>query len=290
MRSKIVFIVSSLILITFVFYLIAQDEEKVEEEIRGEYKGVIAEKKPQIELDFNPYETVIPYIGEEEYIYDSQLLSNSEIASSPLPVLASDQIIKPWLKTIVRDYVALFNPVYGYDVRIWKMVITDEKGTEFRSYEGEGAPPRTIYWDGRSNEGVMMNPGIVYIYSGEAYDKLGNISRVVGREIVLKGILYKDKGVWIILLNGNMVFRDNSDKITEDGIMLLEETADIIRQNFKTKLAIEVYSKNELLSSKRSRVLGGWFLERLIIPKYAVINAAGYEEVIYKSSYIKIVF
>ncbi len=293
MKKKDIFLVGCLITVFSVLCLSAQEGEQVEqveEEIRGIYKGIIKEKKPHIELDFDPYKAIIPYVGKEEYIYDNQLLSNSELKSSPLPVLASDQIVKPWLKTIVRGYIVLFNPLYGYDVKKWKISITDEKGSEFKTFGGEGAPTRTIYWDGRSNEGEMMNPGIVYMYSAEAYDKLGNISRVVGREITVKGILYKKAGEWVILLNGNKIFNESSDRIIEDGTLLLEEAADIVRENFKTRLAIEVYSKNEALSSRRSRVLGKWFIERLVVPRYSVINVAGYEDAVYKSSYIKIVF
>ncbi len=290
MKRKITLIGIFLLAIISVFYLSGQEEERVEEEIKGIYRGVIEEKKPHIELDFDPYQAVIATIGEEEYIYDNQLVLNSEFASSILPMLASDQLVKPWLRAIVRANIALFNPVYGYDVVSWKITITDEKGTEFKVFEGEGPPTRTIYWDGRSDKDEMMNPSILYVFNAEAYDKLGNISRVVGREIRVKGVLYKEKGENIITLDGGRIFKENSDAILKDGIILLEEAADIVRENFETKLTIQVYSRAEPLSKKRARVLGAWFLDRLVIPRYSIINVAGYEDRVYKSSYINIIF
>lgn len=276
--------------IFFVLYVSAQEGEMVEEEIRGVFIGVIEEKRPPIRLRFDPYEAVIARIGGEEFIYDRQLVLNAAFASSPLPVLASDQLVKPWLKAIVRGNIAFFNPIYGHDVVSWKITITDEKGSIFKTFEGEGPPPRTLHWDGRSNRGVMMNPGILYMYTAEAHDELGNVSRVVGREIRVKGIFYKERGENIVTLDGGRIFRENSDAFLDDGLVLLEEAADIVRENFRTSLTIQVYSRAEALSERRARALGEWFLERLIIPRFAIVNIAGFEEKVYKSSYINVIF
>lgn len=267
-----------------------KEETKEEVEIKGKFKGKITEKKPMVKLFFDPFEALAAYIKKGEYIYDKQLQMNSDLATTIYPTLASEQVIKPWLHGIVRDEISLFNPVYGSDVREWKLFIKDEKGSLFKQWEGEGAPPRNIFWDGRSKDGVMLNPGITYIYSAEAKDALGNVSKVIGRKLVVKGIVYKEMGEWIIALRGDRVWAgENATEITEDGYVLLREAVDIAKQLFTRKITVEVYSRNETLSRNRGQILMNYVLNNLVIPPYSVTHVSGFVDEVYKSSYIKII-
>ncbi|MCK4353050.1 hypothetical protein KAW65_06570 [candidate division WOR-3 bacterium] len=281
--------------IIFVFFLsislFAQEEPKEEaKEIKGKFKGRIIEKKPYIKLSFNPFEAAASYMKKGEYIYDNQLIVNSNIASSPFPTFSSEQLVKPWLHGIVRDYIALFHPMYGYDVLSWKLFITDEKGNLFKLHASKGPPPKNIYWNGRGDDGKMMNPGITYFYSAEATDSLGNISRLVGRTLIVKGILYKEAGEWLITLKGDRVWEsEGSTKITEQGEQLLQETADIIKQLYTRKLTVQVYSRNEELSNNRADIIANWLFTKIIVPKSSIIHISGFTDEVYKSSYIKII-
>lgn len=259
-------------------------------EVKGKFIGKILEKKPYIKLEFDPFEAATSYIKRGEYIYDRQLEINSNLASALFPTLSSDQLIKLWLQGIVRDYIALFHPMYGYDVVSWKLFITDEIGNQFRVYESNGPPPKNIYWDGRGDDGKMLNPGITYFYSAEAKDSLGNLSRVVGRTLVVKGILYKEGGEWIIALNGNRVWESKgSTNITEEGEQLLQESADIVKKLYTRKITVQVYSIDESISGTRAKVIADWLLNRIIVPKNSIVNVSGFTDEVYKSSYIKII-
>jgi hypothetical protein len=261
-----------------------------EMEVKGKFTGKIPEKKSPLHLFFDPFDALAAYIQHGNYVYDKQLKLNSDLASTLYPVLASDEVKKPWLHGIVRDAVSLFNPVYGNDVASWTVYLRDEKGSLFKSWTGEGAPPRNISWDGRGEDGTMLNPGLTYVYSAEAKDALGNQSKVIGRDIVLKGILYKEMGEWIIALRGDRVWdAEGSSGITADGFLLLREAADLIKQLYTRKLEVQVYSRNEVLSRERGQVLMNYFLNNVVVPPYTVTHVSGFVDEVYNSSYIKII-
>lgn len=147
----------------------------------------------------------------------------------------------------------------------WKLFINDEKGNLFKFYDSKGPPPKYIYWDGRGDDGRMMNPGITYYYTAEAFDSLGNVSRTVGRTLVVKGILYKEKSEWIIALRGNRIWSsERSTTITEDGELLLQEAADIVKRFFTRKLTVQVYSREESLSKRHAEIIADWLLNHML--------------------------
>ncbi|MBI4721994.1 MAG: hypothetical protein HY769_03185 [Candidatus Stahlbacteria bacterium] len=259
--------------------------------VKGTYKGTIKEKKPMIKLYFDPFDALATYIKKGEYIYDKQLRLNSDMASTLYPIFASDQVIKPWLHGIVRKEISLFNPVYGQgSVTAWKVFLKDEKGSLFKLWEGGGDPPRNIFWDGRGKDETMMNPGITYFYSAEAKDNLGNVSKVIGRELILKGLLYKEMGEWIVALRGDRVWEsDGSVQVTDDGYILLREAADIVKELYTRKITIEVYSRDEALSRRRGEILMNYMLNNLVVPRYTVTHVSGFVDEVYNSSYIKII-
>src|SRR6185436_2757191 len=95
-------------------------------------------------------------------------------ATQPTPYLG-----RPWLRQFASGPVARFQPnVKG--VERWKLVVADSKGDLVRTYEGKGDPPKEITWDGRTQKGALVTPGLTYSYYMEAFDKAGNKRNFVG--------------------------------------------------------------------------------------------------------------
>jgi hypothetical protein len=95
-------------------------------------------------------------------------------AQHPSPYMA-----RPWLRQFATGPIARFRPnVKG--VERWKLVVLDSKGEVVRSYEGKGDAPKEISWDGRSQKGALVTPGLTYSYYFEAFDKAGNKRNFVG--------------------------------------------------------------------------------------------------------------
>lgn len=288
MRKKIIFslLISFALLVSYPLLLAQGTEEEggegvgtFEEEVRGEYRGTIDEIKPEMLLDFDIFEIIGSFAGEKGFIYDKELIKNSDIASTPLPTLASDQLYHPWLTGISNSEVALFHPLYGHDVAEWELVITDAAGTVFKTFSQKGKPTKRIYWDGRGDKGVMIDVGSTFTYYATAVDKLGNRSRVLGRAIRVQGILYKEQLDWIIRLDGRVVFEPNSSDIRSEAMNLLTEACDIVRKKFIRRISVKAYSTDETVSQKRANNIAKILSEKIILPKGVVIYTAGYASV-----------
>jgi len=95
-------------------------------------------------------------------------------AHNPSPYLA-----RPWLRLFGTGPVARFQPSVK-DVDRWKLVVADSKGQTVTTFQGKGDPPKEIAWDGRSQSGALVTPGLTYSYLFEAYDRAGNKRNFVG--------------------------------------------------------------------------------------------------------------
>ncbi len=95
-------------------------------------------------------------------------------AHNALPYLA-----RPWLRLFGTGPVARFQPSVK-DVDRWKLVVADSKGQTVTTFQGKGDPPKEITWDGRSQGGDLVTPGLTYSYIFEAYDRAGNKRNFVG--------------------------------------------------------------------------------------------------------------
>ena len=95
-------------------------------------------------------------------------------ATQPTPYLG-----RPWLRQFATGPVARFQPnVKG--VERWKLVVADSKGETVKTFEGKGDAPKEITWDGRTQSGSLVTPGLTYSYYFEAFDKAGNKRNFVG--------------------------------------------------------------------------------------------------------------
>jgi hypothetical protein len=96
-------------------------------------------------------------------------------AHDPSPWLAH-----PWLSGFASGAVARFRPELK-GVERWKLTIVNARGEAVANYQGRGEPPREIVWDGRSQGGALVVPGLTYSYVLEAHDRAGNKRNFVGQ-------------------------------------------------------------------------------------------------------------
>src|SRR5437867_467941 len=92
----------------------------------------------------------------------------------------SPWIAHPWLSGFASGSVARFRPELK-GVERWKLTIVNARGEAVATYQGRGEPPREIVWDGRSQGGAPVVPGLTYSYVLEAHDRAGNKRNFVGQ-------------------------------------------------------------------------------------------------------------
>jgi len=248
-----------------------------DQEVKGIYKGKIKEDKPVTSPKFDPYGVVDAYAG-TGYIFDKELLTRADIASTPPPSLASTQLRSPWLRTILKGKIAIFHPQYGQNVERWQFVISDPRGEVFRKFEGKGAPPKEIEWDGRGDDGSILDVGATYTYSSYTWDKANNKSQVVGQPLRISGLMYFEGGTWIIAVRGEDIFPAGRAALLEGGLDLLQEAVDLTRKKFTDHVTVRVYSDEEAVSMDRARMVASYMNQNLILPQKALSFAAGFVE------------
>lgn len=123
--------------------------------------------------------------------------------SSRLP---SPYVARPWLRQFVSGPVARFQPnVKG--VERWKLVVLDSKGEVVRTFEGKGDAPKEIAWDGRSQSGSLVTPGLTYSYYFEAFDKAGNKRNFVGDGFKVSAYRVDAPGGPVLVFSGQSVIQ-----------------------------------------------------------------------------------
>jgi len=268
-----------LALICVVNLTVFAQEEITREIVKGKYMGKIDEKKPPSELKYDIFEVIQPYGVEGSNIYDMELQVHSEISSTPLPVLASDQIRKPWLGNILTLPIKISNISVEKDTRQWELVVTDALGGVFRTFAGMGNPPKAIEWDGKDLKGDMIDPGKNYSYYLRVIDRENESSFQLGKKIGVPALYWKEELHSVVRLDGRIVFEKNTAHISESGKNLLEEAADYVRKDINKRLRVIVYSQNEDLSMERTKKIAGFLLDRIILPEKALTSVIGYESV-----------
>jgi len=247
-------------------------EEKREYEIKEKYKGIIEERKEVWKLFYNPLNAAYEPIEKKGYIFDERF--GKGIIKPPLPSMASEELKKAWLQSIVRDEVGFFNPFFEREVREWELKILDANNKIFRTYQGEGKPPKIIKWNGKNEKGEVLDVSLDYFYTFSVKDAIGNEVKTVPKKIKLSGILYEDGPRYIVSIDGNEVFEKNKDKFKS--FSLLEEAKSIIKEKARAKVKVIIYGKNPELTKRRYERVMEWIRKNLILPKGKVLYLEGF--------------
>ncbi len=261
-----------LIMFLMTLPLFSQEEEKKEYEIKEKYKGVIEERKRVWKLFYNPIDAAYEPLVKKGYIYDERF--GEGIIKPPLPSLASEELRKAWLQSIVRGEIGFFNPFFGREVKEWTLQILDSNNKVFRVYSGEGKPPKVIEWNGKNEKNDVIDVSLDYFYTFQVKDAAGNDVKTVPKKIKLSGILYEEGVRWIVSVDGNEIFEKDKDGIKSQS--LLEEAKSIIKEKARAKVKVMVYGKDPELTKRRYERIMKSVNDNLKLPKGKVLYLEGF--------------
>ena len=147
--------------------------------VEGEDRVHLEVERPQLTLDLDPEKVGGLESGTAGDVLNrvapdlmTAYLESSSHGQSPY-------LAHPWLRLFATGSVARFQPNVK-DVDRWKLMVADSKGQTVTTFQGKGDPPKEIAWDGRSQGGALVTPGLTYSYIFEAYDRAGNKRNFVG--------------------------------------------------------------------------------------------------------------
>ncbi len=137
----------------------------------------------------------------------------------------------------------------------WDLQIYSNDGRLFKTIEGKKNPPPSLVWDGFSNDGLPLTPGLNYSYSFTATDKAGNKKTFPGETFSIPALyIASGDSLWIGIAEVKL--------FSADGFGLLNSAFDYSKE---ISSLIRYYSKNSRISFESSHPQKEKFLNLLAL-------------------------
>jgi hypothetical protein len=243
------------------------------EEIRGQERLKIDDLKPPFFPMIDPYEPINSVLRTERYIFDDHLYTTIDSLSVPSHYLHSSYLRTPVVDRLIRGDVLVFLPKFEKNVANWELTVSNSLGQTVRRVKRKGNPPNIITWDGRDDQGVVINTGETYDFTFFAYDAVGNQTRIPGRPQRVSGMLYEDTGEWVVSVAADGIFENRGTRLVPDAERWLTEMANAVKEKFKSEAVVYVYTDREDLSTERAKVIVAELSARVKFTKDAVKSA-----------------
>jgi hypothetical protein len=183
--------------------------------------------------------------------------------------LASEQVPHCWLPDPATTPVVTFYPENPRrtKVRSWELAVTDYRGDVFKTFRGKGKPPRKIPWDGRGEDGQMLQVGYPYSYVFTIVDEGTNTYNYAGVSFRIPAVDYLEGDERRLDITGDDVFAKERARLAEHGSDWLIRAADQIRQDHpRSPLKVVVQAETEELASRRAELVAKELTEAMILP------------------------
>ena len=176
--------------------------------VEGEDRVQVVVERPPLLLDLDPEKVPGLESGSAADVLNRVApdLSTGYMSISshqPMPYAA-----RPWLRQFTSGAVARFQPAVK-GVQRWKLQVADSKGQTVMTYSGTGDPPKDIAWDGRTQGGALVTPGLTYSYVFEAYDKAGNKRNFVGEGFKVNAYRVETATGPVLVFSGQSLLASN---------------------------------------------------------------------------------
>jgi hypothetical protein len=250
-----------------------KSEHDFAENIKGTERLKIEELKPQFFPMIDPYEPINSLLKAERYVFDDKLYSAIDSLTIPSHYLHSSFLRIPVVDRLIKGDVLIFLPKFEKNVATWELVVSNSLGETVRRIRRKGNPPNLITWDGRDDQGRVINTGETYDFTFYAYDAVGNQTRIPGRPQRILGMMYQDAGEWIVTIAGDEVFEKGSTQLSASAKRWLDEATNLVKEKFKSEAVVYVYTEREALSTDQCDIVVAELVRRQVMPKDAVKSA-----------------
>jgi len=144
----------------------------------------------------------------------------------------------------------------------WKLFIISPEMDTIKIFEGKGKIPDKIVWDGRTPSGVLklLTPYSVLL---KYRDEYGRMRRVYQGDIMVTGFKFEKDGEYFAIFAVDSMFEKGSDKLNNRGRIVIEEMANLIKENYREELKILLRAPTGFLYAKRKDVIEKEFRKRL---------------------------
>ncbi len=245
-----------------------ENDESEEVTITGEDKLKLTTKKPLLELKGNINDAVPEYNVAEERLLSESPHVFSIWSQDYSIVMDSKQVAFPYLKKLVRDTVVTFYPqTKGEVVTSWNLVITDDKGREFKKFKGTYVLPNNLPWNGRNDKDKIIDVDTTYTYIFNYIDVVGSPHTIVGNPFSIDALVHQEKNGLVITMSSRVMFDPSADEvqIKPDGMPFIQEAADEIKNYFGLPIEIEVHNDDSTTAKAQAEIISNLLAEKLIV-------------------------
>ncbi|MBP2676209.1 MAG: peptidoglycan-binding protein, and OmpA, partial [Deltaproteobacteria bacterium] len=149
----------------------------------------------------------------------------------------------------------------------WKLSVLDAGGTEIRSLAGAGAPPSTIPWDGRTEEGKTVEGGALYRYRLDVSYADNSVASGGTRDFAVNRVSS------ISLNLTGSAFKSGSDILSERAKKALREMAAVLKKRPEERVTVEGHTDhvgtdeyNMDLSRRRAQAAADYLVRECGVP------------------------
>jgi len=257
-----------IVIFAFVSSSFAQEEPIEEKEVvqeKAQFKIENAQKPGLFTLPdaFAPVNSVTEEKERKLFL----LISNiSETFFTDAVKLNNPYIRKPVLGSMFVDEIQLRIKKPRYKPVSWKLFIISPEMDTVKVFEGKGKIPDKIVWDGRTPSGVLkvLTPYSVLL---KYKDEYGRMRRVYQGDIMVTGFKFEKDGENFAIFAADSMFEKGSDKLNNRGKMVIEEMANLIKENYREELKILLRAPTGFIYAKRKDVIEREFRKRLPYPE-----------------------
>ena len=129
-------------------------------------------------------------------------------------------------------------------IKKWKMVIYDPDNKPFKTFGGEGAPAPEFSWDGRSDNGELVESAQDYKVKITIEDNIGN--KLDGKELppISVDILVEATPEGLKIRINNIEFETGKANLTKNAKVILDRVAEILKKYSGYSIQIQGHTDN----------------------------------------------
>lgn len=190
--------------------------------VQESYEAIFEEEKPPLALnvDFSDVVSIKERVSWSSL--DKDQAQNQHETSLEL------HFSRPELARIRPAPVQVFH-VNLQNIARWQLDIIASDGSLFRRLSGEGNPPETLSWDGKSDQDEPLIPGHSYSYNMIAVDKAGNKGTFPGQSFQVPAFYLQQGESLLIGLAGSTLFSADGLRLNFVAEEFAREIANLIR-------------------------------------------------------------
>jgi chemotaxis protein MotB len=154
----------------------------------------------------------------------------------------------------------------------WQFTIWDYNKKIFFTMNGKGEPPQDFIWDGKGNDGQVVNTGEVYYYSFSSWDSVGNRGTTKPEAVV---VLLKEIK---LTFSADALFDPGRANVKISAYSLLKGIKNILTHNPESMITVAGYTDNIQPGGTRYKNNIELSKARAEAVKFFMVNLLGYNE------------